>query len=389
MTRLAEALPTRTSGYWGVDAGASETDARAIRNGDVGTSGDLRWDALPLRGYSSKEFAKAQVHAGDIVLTTSGNCGNVAYIGAEPAEPTVATNFVRILRTDRTKVDSRYAFHYLRSGSFTAGIAPFVRGATIKNLSVESAFDAITIPLPPLGEQRRLASVLDAADALRTRRRTILIHLGTLAQSVFHQMFGEVRASTTVADVAQAMRTGPFGSDLLHSEFVAEGVAVLGLDNVVGNHFRWAERRYITPEKYEKLKRYTVHPGDVLVSIMGTTGRCVVVPDDIPPAINTKHICATTVDQSKVLPHFLRASFLWHPDSRAHLRKQTKGSIMDGLNLGIIRTMPIPLPPLADQQAFEARIARVDGQRAAVQRALAADEELFASLQSRAFRGDL
>lgn len=85
----------------------------------------------------------------------------------------------------------------------------------------------------------------------------------------------------------------------------------------------------------------------------------------------------------------LRAAFLWHAESRAHLLRQTKGSIMDGLNMGIIKTMPVPVPALTLQQEFADRVGRVTAERSAVSRAFAADDELFASLQYRAFRGEL
>ncbi len=286
------------------------------------------------------------------------------------------------------ELDRDYLAHFLSQPSVVAMAASQATGANLPRLS-PAVLAKFLIPLPPLAEQRRIAAILDHADTLRAKRRQTLDHLDTLPQAIFHAMFGDAVATSTVALVAAAIRTGPFGSQLLHSEFVDEGIAVLGLDNVVGNEFRWGERRYISEAKYEQLRRYTVIPGDVLISIMGTTGRCAVVPADIPTAINTKHICAITPDGAQVDPDFLRASFLWHPASRAHLRRQTKGSIMDGLNMGIIKSMPIPVPARSEQTEFSRRVGQVASQKQDAERALTAQDELFASLQSRAFRGEL
>lgn len=295
--------------------------------------------------------------------------------------------FLKVLRPGPA-VDPGYFSHFFQTSAYRRRVSSMAAGANINNLKNEHLND-LEIPLPPLDEQRRIAAILDQADVLRAKRSQAVAHFETLTQSIFHDMFGGTSATTTVEAIATQIRTGPFGSQLLHSEFVDDGIAVLGLDNVVGNEFRWVERRYITPWKYEQLKRYTVRPGDVLISIMGTTGRCVVVPDSIPMAINTKHICAITADQGRLDSAFLRAAFLWHPESRAHLLRQTKGSIMDGLNMGIIKAMPIPVPPLDLQHEFARRAETVNLQLAAVHRARDADNELFVTLQARAFRGDL
>lgn len=322
------------------------------------------------------------VQPGTVLLSFKLSIGKVARAGL-PLYTNEAIAALPIKVPER--LDEAFLLRALEAMNLAEGSNRAAMGATLNKAKLQS----VTIPLPPLNEQRRIAAILDHADALRAKRRQVLTHLDTLTQSIFHDMFGAVSATARVEDIATQIRTGPFGSQLLHSEFVDEGVAVLGLDNVVGNEFRWAERRFITPAKYEQLKRYTVRPGDVLISIMGTTGRCVVVPRDIPTAINTKHICAITARPELLDPTFLRASFLWHPESRAHLRRQTKGSIMDGLNMGIIKAMPVPVPSLSLQQEFARRAGKVDDQRTAVRATQGAGDELFASLQSRAFQAGL
>ena len=296
--------------------------------------------------------------------------------------------FLKVLRLNAIDVDPQYFAHYFRTKEYRAIISHLASGANINNLRNQD-IDNLEFYLPPLEEQRRIVEILDRADAIRAKRRQLLADYDELPRSLFLDMFGDMKADKQVLDVIEKIRTGPFGSDLHHDEFVGSGIAVLGLDNVVSNEFRWVQRRYITPEKYEKLKRYTVQPGAVLVSIMGTAGRCVVVPDNIPTAINTKHICAITVNREILEPVFLRAVFLWHQQARIHLLHSVKGSIMDGLNMGIIKKMPVITPPLSLQREFARRVEAIAAARAKVERALALDDELFASLQSRAFRGAL
>lgn len=341
----------------------------------------IGWDTAGGAALASGKFAFTADHV--LFGRLRPNLGKVAL---PVADGVCSTDILPIRPSER--LDRVYLTHYLRQPSMVAFAASRATGANLPRLSPR-VLESFPVPLPPLPEQRRIAVILDQADAIRTKRREALAHLDTLTQSIFHDMFGDSPATTTVDEIAERMRTGPFGSQLRHSEFVDEGVAVLGLDNVVDNHFTWRQRRYITEEKYASLTRYTVQPGDVLISIMGTTGRCAVVPPDIPMSITTKHLCAITPRPGNVEPSFLRAAFLWHPDSRAHLLRQTKGSIMDGLNMGIIRSMPIPLPPLAEQKKFARTAHAFDAHRARVEDAASTDDELFASLQSRAFRGEL
>ena len=122
---------------------------------------------------------------------------------------------------------------------------------------------------------------------------------------------------------------------------------------------------------------------------MGTCGRCAIVPDDIPTAINTKHLCCITLDRNKCLPVFLHAYFLRHSIARRYLEQKAKGAIMEGLNMGIIKEMPIPLAPIELQQEFAMKLNAVQDICAEGRRSGAELETLFASLEYRAFRGAL
>ncbi|MFB9122260.1 restriction endonuclease subunit S [Paraburkholderia dipogonis] len=294
-------------------------------------------------------------------------------------------------------VAPQFLRHLLRGDAFHAQFMTTVSGVGGSLLRARPAQVAqIQIKVPSLAEQRRIAAILDKADALRVKRTQAIALLDSLARSIFLEMFGDHAAkswtTTTINAVAASeggIRTGPFGSQLLHSEFVDEGIAVLGIDNVVANEFRWGASRFITSTKFESLKRYKVSPGDVLITIMGTCGRCAIVPSTIPLAINTKHLCCITLDQKRCLPEFLHSYFLLHPTALRYLQQKAKGAIMDGLNMGTIKEMPLPMAPIELQRAYALRVGAIHRMRQQHEQSLQALEFCFSSLQHRAFTGTL
>jgi type I restriction enzyme S subunit len=298
-----------------------------------------------------------------------------------------------IARANKKFLNPRFLNYWLASGDARFKIKQLVKGIHLYPKDVAR----LEIPLPPLAEQKRIAAVLDKADAIRRKRQQAIQLAEEFLRAVFLDMFGDPVTKgwglTTVENMAidkkGSMRTGPFGSDLKHSEFVDEGVAVLGIDNAVKNRFAWDKKRYIPHDKYEQLKRYTVKPGDVLITIMGTCGRCAVVPEDIPTAINTKHLCCITLDKGKCLPSFLHAYFLMHPISRRYLGQTAKGAIMDGLNMGMIKDMPIPKVPIHIQDRYEKICDKTLANIRLQETSSVAVDEGFKSLSHQAFSGCL
>lgn len=336
------------------------------------------------------ELSDYEILPDDVLVTTMGTIGRAASAPADIGRVIFDSHLFR-MRVDTSRVFPPYLCYALNSDLVASQLARMARGAIMEGLNT-TILRECSIPLPDVSEQLLIAGRLEQAERLRRTRRYALGLTDTFLPAVFLELFGETGdrfPAPTVDDLAadkpHAIRTGPFGSQLLHSEFTNRGIAVLGIDNAVNNAFRWDQRRFITREKYDQLKRYTVFSGDVIITIMGTCGRCAIVPDDIPTAINTKHLCCITLDPKRCLSTYLHGAFLFHPFVRRQQRVATKGAIMDGLNMEIIKGLRIPLPPLPLQQRFAALVERVERLRAVQREALRQAEHLFSSLLHRAF----
>lgn len=200
----------------------------------IAGAGDFA-DQLPKAKKFTSQAQKLSAR-GDIVLSIRASIGDKVWADGIYC----LGRGVAALRT-REDVVPGYLWHWLSASRRT--LEGKARGATFKQVN-RSDIGEMRISLPPLSEQRRIAEVLDRAGTLRAQRRQALVHLDALADSIFLDLFNDSDSKRwtrlAIGEVATAMRTGPFGSQLLHSEFVESGVAVLGIDNVVQNDFVWA-----------------------------------------------------------------------------------------------------------------------------------------------------
>jgi type I restriction enzyme S subunit len=149
------------------------------------------------------------------------------------------------------------------------------------------------------------------------------------------------------------MRSGPFGSALLKSELVEEGVPLLGIDNVHVERLESTYSRFVTPTKFRELSRYRVFPKDVMITIMGTIGRSCVVPDDIGDALSSKHVWTLTFDQSRYSPLLACLQFNYSPWAIGHFRRDEQGGIMSAIRSDTLRTTLLPVPPRDEAAVIE------------------------------------
>ena len=307
----------------------------------------------------------------------------------------LATGEWLIVRWSNEAVDSRFGNQWINAPEIRFRIRRLVNGIHLYPKDVAR----LRIPLPPLPEQKRIAGILDAADALRAKRREALAQLDTLLQSTFLDMFGDPvtnpmgwrfgRLEDYFGKTRAGTCCGPFGSALKKREYVDDGVPVWGIDNVKPNQFIQDRSLFITPEKFAQLRRYAVESGDILISRAGTVGRmCVAVPS-VEQSIIGSNLIRLTLDPSTMSPTYFASLYTFCGERLPGLRASGDEKAYSFLNTTRLKSLIVPLPPLNLQHGFAAIVESVEHQKASQRTHLAEIDTLFASLQSRAFRGDL
>jgi len=347
----------------------------------------------PYNFTTNKVLQKYIVKKGDILVSWSATIDVFEWI----YDDAYLNQHIFKVEYNEEKVNKEY-FKFALKKTIN-DLTKFAHGSTMKHV-VKGDFERHKIPLPSINDQIRIADILSRAESLIARRKESIRLLDEYVKSMFLEMFGPsakdfklwpiVEIKDLAAKHKGSMRTGPFGSNLLHSEFTETGdVAVLGIDNAVQNVFAWKVKRFISIKKYSELQSYRIFPEDVIITIMGTTGRSAVVPMDIPLAINTKHLAAITLDKEKANPYFLSYSIHSNPYIVNQLTRRNRGAIMNGLNLGLIKETKIHQPPIEFQNDFALIIKKIEAIKSRYKESLSELENLYGSLSQRAFRGEI
>ncbi|RLP59229.1 restriction endonuclease subunit S [Kocuria rhizophila] len=350
-----------------------------ITGADIDDSGDIS-SRFWITTEAVQKSATNIVEAGALVLVTRTSVGKVALLDRATAISQDLTGVI-----PHTGISPNYIRHFLKLSA--RSLADQARGATIKGIT-RNVVASLMIPVPPLDEQRRIAGILDQADAIRTKRRASLALLDELTQSVFLDL--------SVSSEPQKMRFGDlvqnFRNGLSPSNSGEFGAQVLTLGAITHGRFDPTSRRAAMfdriPEENVRVRKqdFLVCRGNGNIDLVG---QGVFPQSDDDQVVFPDTMIACRLDADKIRPPYLAA--LW---GQRVVRQQieagartTNGTFK--INQKILGDVSLPIPPLAVQQEFAARVEQINAQRALVERALEKDEELFASLQSRAFSGEL
>lgn len=344
-------------------------------------------------GISHGDTGQWLLEDGDILFSHINSVEHIGKCAVYRKSPELLVHGMNLLCL-RCKPDiliPDYAAHMIRSQGFRAKLLPFVNRAVNQASISIGNLKRIFVSIPSPEEQQRIAQILDNVDTLRAKRRAAIALVGNFIQTIFANTFGNPLenphgyATKPLVDWVDRLRPITYGI-LKPGENQADGVKYVRVVDMKNGGIDLNGIRMTTIEISNQYKRSLLRSNDLLMSIRGNVGRLAQIPPSLEGANITQDSARIAVpeDSSRYVMELLRSPAVQH-----WMARRTKGAAVKGINLGDIKTLELPEPPIRLQKKFAAEAACVDQLNDNERTHLAELDALFASLQHRVFRGEL
>ena len=249
------------------------------------------------------------------------------------------------------------------------------------------------IQVPPLPEQEAIALVLSDTDVLITSLDKLIAKKRDIKQAAMQQLltgkqrlegFGDSSGKFKQTEIGlipedwevkplsllgtssnPVIKAGPFGSSLTKDTYVSSGYKVYGQEQVIRGDYTYGDY-FINSDKYKELQSCAVKAGDILLSLVGTTGKVLVIPENAPEGIINPRLIRFSFDRKVIFCSFFNELFESNP-IQSRLSQCSQGGTMGVLNASMLRPFYIQVPPLKEQQAIAKVLSDMDSEISALE----------------------
>ena len=400
--KLKDIFEKPISGEWGKEVGEGEKGSKVIRTTNFTNIGRLDLSSIVERDIDSIKHENKKLKFGDIIIEKSGGSptqpvGRVVIFEETNEEVYFCNNFTSILRPNKNIVP-KFGLYLLKNLYNKKKVLKFQNKTTgIINIKLNDYLNNTEITIPNLEVQDRIVEVLNKTQELIDKRKEQLESLDELVKSKFIEMFGDPvinpkgwkypKIEEVVANEKNAIKAGPFGSALKKEYYIKSGYKIYGQEQVISGDINLGDY-YISEEKYKELENYAIKSNDVLISLVGTYGKLLIVPTIFEAGIINPRLMKITFNSNLINTIYFK--FFFQSESlRNRLSDNTHGGTMPILNVGIVRNINIPIPPIELQNQFADFVKQVDKLKFEMENSLKKLEDNFNSLMQKSFNGEL
>jgi type I restriction enzyme S subunit len=336
---------------------------------------------------SKKDFL---VEKGDILIALSGaTTGKYGFYSSD--SPSLLNQRVGIIKSGRSeKLNSRYFYHYLTI--LKSRILEKAGGAAQPNISTKQIGE-FKIPLPPLPTQKKIAAILDAADAHRQKTKQLLAKYDELAQSIFLEMFGDPVTNPKGWEVINFDELVSEDCPLTYGivqpgEEYEHGIPCVRPVDLTHQYVGISNLKKIDPSISKKFKRTILKGGELLLSVRGSVGVLSIAKSTLKGCNVTRGIVPIWFDSevsNKIFFYYLYKSI----SVQRRLSELSKGATLIQINLKDLRDLRLIKPRIETQNRFAERVSLIEEQIEKLNDIMRKSEDLFNSLLQKAFKGEL
>lgn len=371
------------------------SDGVPVLQGKNITNNEFKWfDVRYISEEKAEELNRSSVVVGDILIVKIGSIGYSAILddlnGHEVA--IIPANLAKVT-LDIDRIDRRF-FHLWMTSPDAVRLLRKSASKTAQPALSLSKIKAVPVPLPPLTEQKRIAAILDKADAIRRKRQDAIALADTFLRSVFQNMFGFSKDLHKRWETKKVRETGKVQLGRQRSpkyqtgEYTTRYVRVanvfedrIDLTSLFSMDFN--EKDY---------PKYELQYGDILLNEGQSTelvGRPAMWRNEVANCCYQNTLVRFQVDSDQLTPEYALHLFLTYFRAGEFAKISSKTSSVAHLGAGRFADMLMPLPPLSMQKKFSGIVQQYQKVKDDLKIAVTQNNDLFSSLQQRAFRGDL
>jgi len=384
-------------------------DYKYLRTTDIG-KGNIDWGKVPYCVDLPDTIEKYLLKKDDILISRAGSIG-LSFLVDETTEKSL---FASYLIRFKPFINPKFISYFLLSSEYWKAISDNAIGIAVKNINAPK-LQSIPFPLPPLAEQERIVTKLDALFAQIEKMKLSLAQIPIILKNFRQQVLTQaVTGKLTekwregkeleewkdldiydlVLDFKKDVRTGPFGSSLSKSEYQMDGFPVWGIESIgQAGKFTGKNKVFITEEKAKELQSFKVGEGDIIISRSGTVGELCIIPEGINNGFISTNLLKIVLNKSIVNSLFFCWMFKSNPTLLTSLKDLCKGSTRLFITQGILKSLIYQLPTILEQEEIVSIVNKlfikvdvIEAQYKALKQKI---ENLPQSILHKAFKGEL
>jgi type I restriction enzyme S subunit len=361
-----------------------------LEDGTLSTQWSNYWFIAP---DVDAQYPRTKLLEGDLLCSVRGTIGKIGLVESNHVGANISLNLIRI-SLYKDLVNCRYLWYFLRSLLGQQAIKAITSSTTISTIQA-SSLKQVSIPLPPMSEQRRIVEILEQADTLRKKRAEADAKAERILPALFIKMFGDPATNPMEWEefnLEELIVDGPQNGLYKHASAYGEGTPIIRIDSFYNGSIDESKELRRLRLTADEANYYQLHENDIVINRVNGSldflGKSALIPKLSETTVFESNMMRFSVNTARVDPLYL-IRHLQTPATRQQIVSKCRHINQASINQGDVKLLNILLPPISLQRKFTDQVKTIQTILKSQANTQSVLHKLFQKLLSLAFSGEL